>query len=82
MVGPMSTASAKLKAIISDQLGVRAADIHDESRFIDDLGVDSLSVVELLMAIEEEYKLEIPEEDSEGLRTVRDLAAYLATRRR
>jgi acyl carrier protein len=64
--------------IIADQLGIDAAEVTPESNLIDDLGADSLDIVELVMAIEEEFSLEIPDEDAEGMRTVGDILAYLA----
>lgn len=68
----------RLVKIIADQLGIDAAEVTPESSLIDDLGADSLDIVELVMAIEEEFSLEIPDEDAEGMRTVGDILAYLA----
>ncbi len=67
----------KLKEIIQEQLGVDADRIKSEASFIDDLGADSLDIVELVMAMEEEFDLEIPDEDAEKLRTVLDVQNYL-----
>lgn len=67
----------RVKQIIVKQLMVTEADIGMDKSFVDDLGADSLDVVELVMAMEEEFKLEIPEEKSEGLRTVGDAVAYI-----
>ncbi|MCB0413250.1 MAG: acyl carrier protein [Bdellovibrionales bacterium] len=68
---------AKITKIIEEQLGVEADRIKAEASFIDDLGADSLDIVELVMAMEEEFDLEIPDEDAEKLRTVQDVMNYL-----
>lgn len=62
----------KVKEIVVDQLGVDAADVTIDSTFIDDLGADSLDIVELIMAFEEEFSVEIPDEVAEKIKTVRD----------
>jgi acyl carrier protein len=67
----------RVSEIIVEQLGVSREDIRAESSFIDDLGADSLEIVELVMAMEEEFGVEIPEEDSEKLQTYGDAVAYL-----
>lgn len=67
----------RVKQIIVKQLMVAEGDIAPDKSFVDDLGADSLDVVELVMAMEEEFKLEIPEEKSESLRTVGDAVAYI-----
>lgn len=67
----------KVKLIISEQLGVRKEEITEDASFIDDLGADSLDTVELVMALEEEYGLEIPDEDAENMRTVGDAVEYI-----
>ena len=70
--------SSKVKDIIMEQLGIDdPAKIKPEASFIDDLGADSLDIVELVMAMEEEFDLEIPDEDAEKLKTVQDVASYL-----
>lgn len=69
--------AAKVKNIIVEQLGVNAEEIKDEASFIDDLGADSLDTVELVMALEEEFSAEIPDEDAEKLRTVGDAINYV-----
>lgn len=67
----------KVKAIIIEQLGVEEAEVKMESSFVDDLGADSLDIVELIMALEEEFDLEIPDEDAEKIRTVGDSVKYI-----
>ena len=67
----------KVKEIIIDQLGVDASQITDEASFIDDLGADSLDTVELIMAFEEEFDIEIPDEDAENLVSVGKAMEYL-----
>ena len=67
----------KVKDIIVEQLGVDPEKVKPEASFIDDLGADSLDIVELVMAMEEEFDLEIPDEDAEKLKTVQDVASYL-----
>lgn len=67
----------KIKAIIVDQLGVGADEVTLEASFIDDLGADSLDLVELIMALEEEFDLEVPDEDAEKLVTVEDAVNYI-----
>lgn len=69
--------AAKVKNIIVEQLGVNAEEVKDEASFIDDLGADSLDTVELVMALEEEFNAEIPDEDAEKLRTVGDAVNYI-----
>ncbi|MCX7903729.1 MAG: acyl carrier protein [Caloramator sp.] len=67
----------KIKERISDILGVDPDDITMDSHFIDDLGADSLDIVELIMALEEDFDLEIPDEDAEKLQTVGDVVDYI-----
>jgi len=67
----------KVKEIIVEQLGVEEADVTLESSFIDDLGADSLDIVELIMALEEEFDLEIPDEDAEKITVVGDVVDYI-----
>lgn len=67
----------KVKAIIVEQLGVEEEDVKVESSFVDDLGADSLDIVELVMALEEEFELEIPDEDAEKIRTVGEAVKYI-----
>ena len=70
----------KLVSIISEQLSIDASEIHEESSFKDDLEADSLDLFELVMALEEEYDVEIPSEDLEKITTVEDIMDYLATK--
>ena len=68
---------AKVKEIIVEQLGVDEGQVNPEASFIDDLGADSLDTVELVMAFEEKFDIEIPDEDAEKMRTVGDAINYL-----
>ena len=67
----------KVREKISEQLGVAADEVTPEASFIEDLGADSLDIVELVMALEEEFNIEISDEDAEKIRTVRDAMEYL-----
>lgn len=67
----------KVKKIIEEQLGVDPERVKPEASFIDDLGADSLDIVELVMAMEEEFDIEIPDEDAEKLKTVDDVFKYI-----
>ncbi len=67
----------KVKKIIVEQLGVNAEEVTTESSFTEDLGADSLDTVELVMALEEEFEVEIPDEDAEKLTTVRTVLDYI-----
>jgi acyl carrier protein len=67
----------RVKEIIADQLGVDKEKITPEARFVEDLGADSLDVVELIMAFEEEFGIEIPDEDAEKIATVKDVIDYI-----
>lgn len=68
---------ARVRSIIADQLGLAEEDIKPESKFIEDLGADSLDIVELIMAMEEEFQTEIPDEEAEKIRTVGDAIEYV-----
>ncbi|MEX2207593.1 MAG: acyl carrier protein [Myxococcota bacterium] len=70
----------KIKEIIVEQLGVAAEEVVPEASFIDDLGADSLDIVELVMAIEEEFGLEIPDEDAERMQNIGDVISYVEER--
>ena len=67
----------KVKKIIAEQLGVEEEDITPDSSFVEDLGADSLDTVELVMAFEEEFGIEIPDEDAEKIATVKDAVEYI-----
>ena len=67
----------KVKKIVVDQLGVNEADVQIDSTFIDDLGADSWYIVELIMAFEEEFEIEIPDDAAEKIKTVRDAVDYI-----
>ncbi len=68
----------KIKSIIAEQLGVKQDEVTPEASFIDDLGADSLDTVELIMALEEEFSVEIPDEDAEKMTTVGDAIKYIS----
>ena len=72
----MSEVQDKIKQIIVDELGVDEAEVTENARFIEDLGADSLDLVELVMRFEEEFDIEIPDEDAEKIQAVRDAYAY------
>jgi acyl carrier protein len=80
----MSTTNieAKVKSIIADQLGVGEDEIKPDSSFIEDLGADSLDIVELVMAMEEEFEVEIPDEEAENIKTVGDAINYINTHKK
>jgi len=67
----------RIKKIIVDRLGVDESKITEDSSFVDDLGLDSLDIVELIMAFEEEFDIEIPDKDAEKMKTVGDAIKYL-----
>ncbi|MFZ9886818.1 MAG: acyl carrier protein [Myxococcota bacterium] len=67
----------RVRSIIADQLGLSEEDIQPEKKFIEDLGADSLDIVELIMAMEEEFQTEIPDEEAEKIRTVGDAIEYV-----
>lgn len=67
----------KVRAIIVDQLGVEESDVTPEASFVDDLGAQSLDMVELIMAIEEEFNIEVPDEDAEKIATVGEAVEYV-----
>ncbi len=73
----MADVEAKVKKIISEQLGVPETDVKPEASFVNDLGADSLDTVELVMALEEEFGVEIPDEDAEKIATVQNAIDYI-----
>ncbi len=72
------TVKEKLRATVADSIGVNPVDVKDDSNFADDLGVDSLDAVELIMAVEETFQVDIPDEDAEKLTTFQVLLEYIA----
>jgi acyl carrier protein len=73
----MMSVEERVKEIIIEQLGVDASQVTDQAKFVDDLGADSLDTVELVMALEEEFSLEIPDEDAEKIASVADAINYI-----
>jgi acyl carrier protein len=73
----MDNIEQRVKKIVAEQLGVNEADIKNESSFVDDLGADSLDTVELVMALEEEFECEIPDEEAEKITTVQQAIDYV-----
>ena len=75
----MSSVEERVKNIVVEQLGVKEVEVTNESSFVDDLGADSLDTVELVMALEEEFKTEIPDEEAENITTVNEEVKYINT---
>lgn len=73
----MASTFERVKAIVVDQLGVEEQEVTENASFVDDLGADSLDVVELVMALEEEFGIQIPEEDAEKIQTVGQAVQYI-----
>ena len=73
----MSDIEQRVKKIVTEQLGVNESDVKNESSFVDDLGADSLDTVELVMALEEEFGCEIPDEEAEKITTVQQAIDYV-----
>ncbi|MDE0798143.1 MAG: acyl carrier protein [Nitrosomonadaceae bacterium] len=73
----MEKVEQRIKKIVAEQLGVNEAEIKNESSFVDDLGADSLDTVELVMALEEEFECEIPDEQAEKIHTVQQAMDYM-----
>jgi acyl carrier protein len=75
----MAPIEEKVKSIIVDQLGVNESEVTPAASFVDDLGADSLDTIELVMAFEEAFSIEIPDEDAEKIKTVKDAIDYVAS---
>ncbi|OUR64040.1 acyl carrier protein [Bermanella sp. 47_1433_sub80_T6] len=73
----MSSIEERVKKVVCEQLGVKEEDVKGTSRFVDDLGADSLDTVELVMALEEEFETEIPDEDAEKLTSVQEAIDFV-----
>ena len=73
----MSTVEQQVKAIVAEQLGVKQEQVTNDASFMDDLGADSLDTVELVMAFEEEFGIEIPDEDAEKITRVKEAVEYI-----
>jgi acyl carrier protein len=73
----MASVQEKVKSIIVDQLGVGEGEVTNTASFVDDLGADSLDTIELVMAFEEAFGIEIPDEDAEKIKTVKDAIDYI-----
>ena len=77
----MSSIEEQVKSIVAEQLGVKEDEVTNDASFVDDLGADSLDTVELVMALEEEFETEIPDEEAEKLQTVGDVTKYIDSRK-
>ena len=77
----MSDVAERVKKIVIEQLGVKEDEVTNNASFVDDLGADSLDTVELVMALEEEFEIEIPDEDAEKITTVQQAIDYINERR-
>jgi acyl carrier protein len=73
----MSSVEERVKKLICEQLGVKEDEVKDEASFVEDLGADSLDTVELVMALEEEFETEIPDEEAEKITTVKEAFEYI-----
>jgi acyl carrier protein len=76
----MSSIAEQVKSIVAEQLGVKEEEVTNEASFVEDLGADSLDTVELVMALEEEFETEIPDEDAEKITTVQEAIDYITAR--
>ena len=72
----------RIRGLVSDQLGLSPSEVTPDASILDDLGADSLDVVEMVMAIEEVFDIEVPDEDAEGMRTIGDVENYVSRRLR
>jgi acyl carrier protein len=77
----MSSVEDQVRGIIAEQLGLKADEIKNDASFVDDLGADSLDTVELVMALEEEFETEIPDEEAEKITTVQQAIDYILARK-
>jgi acyl carrier protein len=77
----MSSVEDQVRGIIAEQLGVKADEIKNDASFVDDLGADSLDTVELVMALEEEFETEIPDEEAEKITTVQQAIDYILSKK-
>lgn len=78
----MENIEQRVRKIVAEQLGVNEADIKNESSFVDDLGADSLDTVELVMALEEEFEYEIPDDEAEKITSVQQAIDYIANHKK
>lgn len=78
----MSSIEAQVKGIVAEQLGVKEDEVTNDASFVDDLGADSLDTVELVMALEEEFETEIPDEDAEKITTVQQAIDFINARKK
>ena len=76
----MSTIESRVRKIVVEQLGIKEDELSNDASFVDDLGADSLDTVELVMALEEHFETEIPDEDAQKILTVRDAIDYVTAR--
>ena len=76
----MENVEQRVKKIVAEQLGVNEAEIKNESSFVEDLGADSLDTVELVMALEDEFGLDIPDEEADKIKTVGDAVKYIESK--
>jgi len=77
----MSSIEAQVKSIVAEQLGVKEEEVTNDASFVDDLGADSLDTVELVMALEEEFETEIPDEEAEKITTVQQAIDFVTSRK-
>lgn len=77
----MSSIEEQVKSIVAEQLGVKEDEVTNDASFVDDLGADSLDTVELVMALEEEFETEIPDEDAEKITTVQQAIDFVSSRK-
>lgn len=75
------TIAERVKEIIVDQLGVSADQVTSEAKFVEDLGADSLDTVELVMALEEEFDVEVPDDEAEKLQAVKDVVSFIESKK-